>query len=119
MNFKDFLCENKNYLAQQIGTVLSATQDLEQNTQMSNRDYLKHSAKIRDQIRQLIRNRWQDSEIKFVKMLQKPACALAKTIDNKENLKELIPEVSKSLAEIIEKMGVPINNLTPPSEETE
>jgi len=119
IKFKDFIFnENKYYLGQQIGDILSAVQDLEQNSEgMGARQLVANSSKIVNRIRGILHGHWSDAEQSQLKKLQKIGVALAKAVEEKDDLEELIPMISAELAKISEKLGVPVHSLATPPEE--
>lgn len=122
INFRDFLLnENKYYLGQRVGDVLTALQDLQQNGEgMGRRQMTANAQRIVDQIRSILHTNWSKKEERFLKDIQKAGVAIARAIEEKDNLEEVLPSVTGELEQVVTRMGVPVNSLaTPPDEEVE
>jgi len=119
ISFKNFLLnENKYYLGQRIGDILTAVQDLQQNSEgMGSRQVLANSQRIVDQIRSVLHSNWSKNETKHLKDLQKVGVALARSIEEKDDLEQILPSIANELEEVVSKMGVPVNSLGSPPEE--
>lgn len=113
ISFKDFLVnENKYYLGNRIGDILSSVQELQQNSEgMGARQLVANSSRIVDQIRGILHTTWSSNEEKYLKDLQKIGVALAKAIDEKDDLEEILPAVSSELEKVSAKLGTPTNSL--------
>lgn len=113
MKFRSFLLnENRVYLGQKIGDILTATQELKSDTKnMGTRDLVRFSERIVNQIRRILHSNWPKEEIENLKTLQKVAVAIMKAIEEKENLPEIISGASATLEKLTSKLGVPINKL--------
>lgn len=121
ISFKDFILnENKYYLGNQIGDVLTAVQELEQNSEgMGTRQVLANSERILNQIRGILHNNWSEKEKKHLKDIQKVGVAIAKTIEEKDDLVQLLPKISAELQKISKDLGTPVNTIGTPSEDKE
>jgi hypothetical protein len=120
ISFRDFLLnENKYYLGQRIGDVLTAIQDLQQNGEsMGRRQMTANAQRIVDQIRTILHSNWSKKEEKYLTAIQKAGVAIARSIDEKDDLEEILGSVGEELQQVVSKMGVPVNSLaTPPEEE--
>jgi len=113
MYFKDFLIsENKYYLAQKAGDLLTAVQSLgEDAPNLGNKALIRAAQGIINQIRRIVHSRWDDEDLKYLKVLQKIGVALCKSIDEKEDMAEVIASVQSELEEMLNKMEVPINSV--------
>ncbi len=113
MHFKDFLInENKYYLGQKAGDLLTAVQSLgEDAPNLGNRALIRAAQGIINQIRRILHSRWDDEDLKYLKILQKIGVALCKSIDEKEDMAEVISSIQGELEEMINKMEVPVNNI--------
>lgn len=113
ISFKDFLLnENKYYLGNRIGDILSSVQELQQNSEgMGARQLVANSSRIVDQIRGILHSTWSSREEKYLKDLQKIGVALAKAIDEKDDLEEILPAISSGLEKISSKLGTPVHSL--------
>jgi len=111
--FKEFLiCENKFYLGQKAGDLLTAVQSLRDDApQIGNRAMIRAAQGIVNQIRRILHGRWDDEDVKYLKQLQKIGVAIAKAIDSKENMDEVIASASQELEELLDKLEVPVNAL--------
>lgn len=112
-NFKDFLiCENKYYLGQKTGDLLTAVQSLMDDApNIGNRAMIRAAQGIINQIRRILHGRWDDEDLKYLKQLQKIGVALAKAIDSKENMDEVIAAAVQELEDLTDRLEVPVNTL--------
>jgi hypothetical protein len=111
--FKDFLIsENKYYLGQKSGDLLSAMQALSDDSpNIGNREMIRATQGLINQIRRILHSRWDDEDLKYLKTLQKIGVALCKAIDEKEDIATIVSSAQKELEEMINDMEVPVNNL--------
>jgi hypothetical protein len=115
MRFKDFLLfETQAYLAQKVGDILAALQELRDDAQnMGSRDLTQYSMRIVNLIRRVLHSSWPKDERENLVVLQKAGVAIMKSIDEKNDLPGTISAVSTLLEKLVADMGVPINKLTP------
>lgn len=111
--FKDFLIsENKYYLGQKSGDLLSAMQELSDDSpNIGNREMIRATQGLINQIRRILHSRWDDEDLKYLKTLQKIGVALCKAIDEKEDIATIVSSAQKELEEMINDMEVPVNNM--------
>jgi hypothetical protein len=116
MEFKEFLLnENKAYLGQKVGDILSAVQDLQSDgANMGSRQVTKFSEKVVALIRRVLHGNWSENEEKHLKQLQKVGVALMKAVDEKDDIKEVLPSITQELQKISGDLGVPVNVLGEP-----
>ncbi len=121
INFRNFLLnEDKYYLGQRVGDVLTALQDLQQNGEsMGRRQMTANAQRIVDQIRSVLHSNWSKKEEKYLKSIQKAGVAIARAIEENDDLEEVLPTATKELEQVVSQMGVPVNSLATPPEETE
>ena len=119
MKFKNYLLnENRAYLGEKVGDILNAVHDLEQEGEnMGARQMMKFSEKIVARIRRILHSNWSQTEEKFLKSLQKVGVALMKAIEEKNDLRELMPQIKQELEDVSGKLGVPVNTLAAPEGE--
>jgi hypothetical protein len=119
MRFSYFLLnEEKAYLGHRISDVLTVVHDLEEDLPgMGTRHILKVAEDIVTQIRKILHGQWSPRHTNDLKELQKIGVALMKAIDEKGDLKTLIPTISQSLETISGKLGIKTNDVQPPEEE--
>ena len=97
-NFRTYvLNENKVYLAKEIGDVLNSSQELADEVN-----------KI-GTCRGILQGHWGNENRKFLKSLQKCAIALAKSIDENDNIENVLKSTIAALQQVVNKMGVPVN----------
>ena len=128
MRFKQFLLhENTVYLAQRVGDVLNALQELEQNSQGMGTRQLVHSAEtVVNQIRRILHTSWSKEEEVHLKTLQKVGVGIMRAIEEKDDLASVISACSQELQKVTDKIGEPVNQIgtpegkeVPPDEEQE
>lgn len=119
LNFKDFLLnENKVYLSEKIGDVLSSIKELHSHSKViGTRELTRFTEQIVDKIRTILRGGWGREDVDNLKVLQQVAVALMHGIDKKSNLVETLGQCEAALEELSEKMGSPIQKLVNTSEE--
>jgi hypothetical protein len=110
-NFREFvLNENKVYLAKEIGDVLNSAQELsDEVNKIGTRNLTRYSQIIVNKSRGILQGHWGNENRKFLKTLQKCAVALAKSIDENDNIEEVLKSTIEALQKVVGKMGVPIN----------
>ena len=111
--FKDYiLLENRVYLGSKMGDILTALQELRDDSQsMGSRSLVRYSEKIVNQIRRVLHTHWPKDELKFLKPLQKIGVAMMKAIEEREGLEEIVSGSAGELEKVLSKMGVPINKI--------
>jgi len=121
MDFKEFLLlEQRAYLGQKVGDILTAIHDLRDDAKsMGSRNLIKYSEKVVNQIRRILHQHWPREEIKHLKVLQKVAVALMKAIDEKDDLPGVVSSVAQELEKLSGKLGVPIHQLGTPDKRSE
>lgn len=115
MRFKEFLLnENRAYLAQKAGDILTALQELRDDApNMGTRDLTQYSMRIVNLIRRILHSNWPKEEQPTLLGLQKAAVAIMKSIDEKDDLPGTITAVVGLMEKLVGDLGVPINSLTP------
>ena len=104
--------ENKYYLGQKTGDILTAVQSLSEDApNLGNRALLRATQGIINQIRRILHGRWDDEDVKYLKTLQKAGVALCKAIDSKEEMDTVISSVAQTLEDMLSKMEVPVNSM--------
>lgn len=113
MKFKEYLLnEDKDYLGQKAGDILSAIQSLgEDAPQMGARAVVRAAEGIVNQIRRILHGRWDEKDLKYLKKLQKIGVALMKGIDSDGDLEEIVASAQHELENVLDDMGTPINTL--------
>lgn len=113
MRFNDFLLnEDKYYLGQRAGDILTAIQSLSEDApNMGARLLIRASQGIVNQIRRVLHGRWDDGEEKYLKKLQKVGVAIMRAIDSNEELSEVIAACAQEIETLLQDLEVPINSL--------
>lgn len=113
MKFREFLLtEQRAYLGQKVGDILTAAHELRNDSKhMGTRDLVRFSEKIVNQIRRILHSQWPREEKKFLLQLQKIAVALMKSIEEKEDLPQMVSSITGELEKLSQKLGVPIHKL--------
>lgn len=114
--FKNYLLnEEKSYLGHRVGDVLSAMQDVQNDLpNFGSRHLTKIAEDLVNQIRKILHGHWTGKNAVHLKELQKIAVAIKKTIEEKGDLKEILPAATASMQQLSGKLGVKINNLDAP-----
>ena len=118
MGFRDFLInEENNYLGNKVGYVVSAAQDLQSDMQnLGSRHLNRLAEKLVNQIRKVLHGSWSVKQQPHLKNLQKIAIAIQKTIDERGDLKEILPAATAELEKVSAALGAKVNNLDAPEE---
>lgn len=113
IKFKNFLInENKYYLGQKVGDLLTALQSLSEDApNLGNRALIRSSQGIVNQIRRILHGRWEDEDVNSLKELQKVGVALCKAIDTKDDIAAVVASSVDILEKITQDMEVPVNDL--------
>lgn len=119
MSFKIFILnEESRYLGNKVGDVLTAAQEIEQDIENLGSRHLNRLAdNIVNQIRKILHSNWSNKSEKHLQKLQRVAVAIKKTIEEKGDLKQILPAAVQELQNISGKLGVKVNNLQAPPEE--
>jgi len=111
MEFKSFLLvEEKGYLAQRVGDILNAISNL-QDGNLGNRSLINHTQNVVAQIRFILHDNWPREDRVHLRKIQKVGVALAKAIDEKEDLNSVLLNSTYELQDLSGSLGSPINNL--------
>lgn len=116
--FKNFLLnEEKSYLGHRVGDVLTAAQELQQDMEnLGSRHLNRLAERVVNQIRKILHSQWSSKSQKHLQSLQRIAVAIMKTIDEKGDLKEILPTAVQELQNLSGQLGVKVNNLEGPEE---
>jgi hypothetical protein len=114
--FKVFLLnEEKSYLGRKVAGVLTPMQELQTDMQnMGARHLTRMAEKMVNEIRKILHAHWDQKQQKHLKELQKIAVAIQKTIEEKGDLRDIIPAATQALQSLSGKLGVKVNNLQAP-----
>lgn len=113
LDFKTFvLKENRVFLGKEISELLTSLQEIQDEAKkIGTKNLVRFTEKIVNQIRSLLGGHWVDDDYKFLKGMQKVGVALAKAIDDNDNLEEVIASSVSEIQAILKKMNVPLNDL--------
>jgi hypothetical protein len=116
-HFKTFLLtEERVYLGQKVGDILTALQQLDGDAaNMGKRPLMRLIKNIVRQIRRILHSSWTFEEQQYLEVLQKVGVALMKGLDTNENLPTLISSAVSETENLSSKMGEPVNNLAAPA----
>ena len=115
--FKMFLLtEEKIYLGQRVGDVLTALQQLHEDAaNMGKRHLMRLITNIVRQIRRILHGTWAYEEEKYLKELQKIGVALMKGMDTNEDLVQVISSCTSAAERLSDNLDTPLNNLAAPA----
>lgn len=114
MKFKEFLInENKSILAQRIGDILNAIQDLSEDPK--NIDKKQKVENIVNQIRRILHTKWPSNQENSLLSLRKCAVNMMMSIDPKKesrpDLDLVINGCKKNLESLVKNLEAPINQI--------
>lgn len=114
--FRLFLLnEQKSYLGRRIANVLTPMQELQDDMQnMGARHLTRVAEKLVNEIRKILHSHWEQKHQTHLKELQRVAVAIQKTIEDRGDLREMIPTAAQALQDLSGKLGVKVNNLQSP-----
>lgn len=116
--FEYFLInEESNHLGHKLNDILTAMQDMQEDMpNLGTRHLNRLAEEIVGQIRKILHSHWTSQQQKYLYDLQKIAVALQKTVDEKGDIKEVLPAAVQLLQNVAGKLGVRVNSLEAPEE---
>lgn len=113
INFKNFLLnENEDHFSVRVNTILSIIQELLDNSKgMGKRQIVLNCEDIVSKIRSILQDRWSEKQKKYVKKLQKCGVAIAKCINDKGDLLDVLEASLSELQSIVSDTGNVVNSL--------
>jgi hypothetical protein len=114
--FKSYLInEERGHLGKRVNDVLTGMQDLQGDMENLGARHLNRLAEqIVNEIRKILHSQWAPRNHKHLKELQKIAVAIQKTIEDKGDLKEMLPAALQATQDLAGKLGVKVNDLQAP-----
>lgn len=114
--FKVFLLnEEKSYLGRKVAGVLTPMQELQDDMEnMGARHLVRVAERLVNEIRKILHGHWEQQQQQYLKELQRIAVAIQRTIEDKGDLRDIIPSATQALQTLSGKLGVKINNLQGP-----
>ena len=108
MDFKNFLLnEDNGYLGNKVSDVLTSLHDLQDDMpHMGTRQVTRLADDVVNHLRKILHSQWSPAQQKHLLQIQKVAVALKKAIEDKGDLKELIPSAAEELENLSTKLGV-------------
>lgn len=119
--FSSFLInEERSFLGNQVGDVLSSLQSIQGDIEnIGSRQLSKYSEEVVNQIRKLLHKTWNPKYHNQLRELQKIGVAIQKTIDERGDLKQVLPAAVSALSSLSGRLGVKVNNLKAPEAGTD
>ena len=120
INFRDFYQTTLNeqtdaYLGQKVGDIAHGVTDLQQNYQgMGMTQIKKNAEQIVNMIRRILHTHWPEEQEHTLKQLQKVGVNIMKTLKEKGDLQQILQASNGELAQALEKLGVPANQIGTP-----
>jgi len=113
IRFKEFLLnEEKSYLSQRVGDILTALHDLEEDIDnLGSRHVNRMAESIVNQIRRILHSNWSEKQMKYLKPLQKAGVAIMKAIEDKGDIKGILASATKEIEELSSKLGIPVSDI--------
>jgi hypothetical protein len=114
--FKYFLInESKSYLGHRVNDILTALQDIQDDMENLGTRHLSRLAEnVVNEIRKILHGQWEVRHHQNLEQLQKVAVAIMKTIEDKGDLREILPASVASMQKIAGGLGVKTNELDAP-----
>ena len=119
MSFKYYLLnENNISLSSKVGDVLTAVHDLQTDIDnLGTRHVVRVSDSIVNQLRIILHSQWSPRQQKHLEQLQRIAVFLKNTIEEKGDIKEVIPTVARELEVLTQKLGGKVSDKLKGAEE--
>ena len=116
--FSNYLLnEERGFLGHRVGDVLTSLQDLQDDMEnLGSRQLSRYAEQIVNQIRKIIHSQWNPKYHKDLSELQKIAVAIQKTVEDRGDLKQILPAAAQALQTLSSKLGVKVNNLDAPED---
>lgn len=116
--FKYYLLnEEQSFLGHKIGDVLTSMQDIQGDLEnLGSRQLTRMAEDIANQIRKILHSSWSPKSTKHLVELQKIGVAILKTIEDKGDLREILPAALQAMENLSGKLGTKVNNLQAPEE---
>lgn len=117
--FKKFLLtEEKLTFGKRVNNVLSDLKSIQEDMDnLGTRHLASLVEDVVNQIRGILHSHWESNYFHFLKDLQKIGVALLKTIEEKGDLRDVIPTAVQALEEVASKIKTRMNDLSVPGEE--
>ncbi len=114
--FKGYLInEDKKYLGKKVAGVLTPMQELQDDMQnMGARHLIRVAEKLVNEIRKILHGHWEQQQQQYLKDLQRIGVAIQRTIEDKGDLRDIIPAATQALQTLSGKLGVKVNDLEGP-----
>lgn len=114
--FKVFLLnEDRGHLGRKINDVLTGMQDLQSDMDNMGARHLNRLAdQVVNQIRKILHGEWDARSHQHLEDLQKIAVSIKKTIEERGDLKEVLPAAVQATQTLAGKLGVKVNDLEAP-----
>ena len=114
--FKFFLLnEEKTYFGHRVSDVLTSFQDLNNDIEnLGSRQLARLAEEIVNQIRKILHDSWSTKHVGHLHQLQKIGVALQKTVEDRGDLRQMLPAAASALEDLMTKLGVKSNNLEAP-----
>lgn len=114
--FKEHLLnEERSFLGHKVGDVLTSMQDVQNDLEnLGTRQLTRMAEDLVNQIRKILHGSWSPKSFKHLKELQRVAVAIQKTIEEKGDLKEILPAATQTVQDLSGKLGVKVNTLKAP-----
>jgi hypothetical protein len=119
MGFREFLLnEEKSHLGHRLSDVLTSIRDIQDDMEnLGSRHLSRLADQIVDEFRKIIHGNWGDQQVKHLKAVQRCAVALKKAIEDRDDLKEVVPAIAQELQQILTKMKIKVNDLEAPDQQ--
>ena len=106
------------YLTEKIGNILFVIHDLLENIEgIGKRQLVVNCDNIVSQIRSILQDKWSEKEKTYLLDIQKIGVAIAKCVDDKGDISDILQAAASSFEEILNKLGVPLNSVGNEQEE--
>ena len=114
MGFKKFLItENKKFLGKKLGDVLNSLNDIQEDApNLGQRHLVRLAEKEVNNLRSILKKSWSEPiKQNYLPDVQRVAYNLANTIEEKGDLREMLPQALQELQTVSGRLGVKMNQL--------
>ena len=107
--------EERNYLGHRVNDLLTGMQDLQDDMEnLGTRHLNKMADLIVNQIRKILHDQWSPKSQKHLRELQRIAVAIKRTIEEKGDLREVLPAAVQATQKVAGQLGVKVHGLEAP-----
>jgi len=107
--------EERSYLGHRVNDLLTGMQDLQDDMEnMGTRHLNRMADQVVNQIRKILHDQWSPKNQKHLKELQRIAVAIKRTIEEKGDLRDILPATVQATQKVAGQLGIKVHGLEAP-----